>query len=68
MGMHFESIYDYRNGVWRDLALSLAHVVLEVTNCLVAPFLSFLNVMTWRHLVLSFADFCLSIYLQYVFI
>ena len=68
MGMHFESIYDYRNGVWCDLALSLADVVLEVTNCLVAPFLSFLNVMIWRHLVLSFADFCLSIYLQYVFI
>lgn len=64
MGMHFESIYDYRNGVWRDLALSLAHVVLEVTNCLVAPFLSFLNMM----LALSLADFCLSVHLQYVFI
>ncbi len=68
MGLHFQSIYDYRNGVWRNLALSLVHVVLAITKCLVSPFLSFLDVMIWRHLALSFADFWLSIYLQYAFI
>ncbi len=41
---------------------------LAIMKCLVAPFLSFLDVMIWRHLALSFADFCLSTYLQYVFI